>query len=216
MSSLLQCQAFSDQSGLIFTPNIPDLYFNQENAARFSERAILTPYTPGVTYIYATPSEQHNCTGRSVSMQYCYEARESDKDQTIKLFTLIFMEKEELQVTVKNMVSIETTPKDTICADSVGDAIICCDTVNFNDDTNQIQIPPTAFAFGVVTVNQDVRPLAFKDTATEFNIEQYQVSIGSNFAVGSVFSLTQNTLVEDNSLRLLRFFIGKDILIMHC
>ena len=39
-SSLFQCQPYTDQSGLVYTPNIPDFYFSDVNAADFRSISI--------------------------------------------------------------------------------------------------------------------------------------------------------------------------------
>ena len=69
----------TDQSGLMYTPNIPDFYFSDVNAANFrsSGGANLTTSRNGVTYIFTIPAEssERNCTGNVVAIQYCYETR---------------------------------------------------------------------------------------------------------------------------------------------
>ena len=85
--SMFQCQFSSQPSGFLYTPNIPDSYFNDENYIMTNEVAGLIN---GIIYIFTLPSEsvQRNCSGRVESIQYCYQARDSDIGQTREAFKL--------------------------------------------------------------------------------------------------------------------------------
>ena len=78
ISSLFQCQPSSDESGQVYTPNIPDFYFNDENTADFrtGDEENLITLRNRLTYIF-TKSSERNCTGNVVAIQYCYETRNS-------------------------------------------------------------------------------------------------------------------------------------------
>ena len=166
----------------------------------------------GIIYIFTLPSEsvQRNCSGRVESIQYCYQARDSDIGQTREAFNFLSLVQESVQegvqFTVNSSIIIQTTPEDSICSDPPGGIQqICCDTT-FLSSTNQFQIPPSTYTFGVVIINNNVKPLAFANTVTEYRVEQYQTSFGS-LPSGFMFILTENSQVN-RSLLLLRFSIG--------
>ncbi len=52
-------QPSSDQSGLVYTPNIPDVYFNDTNAVDFrtGDEANLTNTENGARYFFTVPAE---------------------------------------------------------------------------------------------------------------------------------------------------------------
>ena len=211
---MFQCQFFSEPSGFLYTPNIPDSYFNDENYRRNQihdyDNNTVTGSRDGVTYVFTLPSEsvQRNCSGRVESIQYCYQARNNDRDERQNVFNFLSLVQEPVQggvqFTVNSSITIQTTPEDSICSDPPGGIQqICCDTT-FLNATDQFQIPPSTYTFGVVIINNTVKPLAFANTVTEYCVEQYQSALGSSF---SLFTLTENTQVN-RSLLLLRFLIS--------
>ena len=213
---MFQCQFSSEPSGFLYTPNIPDSYFNDENYRNNEihdyDDNIVTGSQNGFTYIITFPSEsvQRNCSGRVVSIQYCYQARNSDIDKKRHVFNLLSLVQEPVQngvqFTVNSRITIQTTPEDSICSDPPGGIQqICCDTT-FLSSTDQFQIPPSTYTFGVMIINNNVKPLAFANTVTEYRVEQYQGALG-NLPPGSMFTLTENSQVN-RSLLLLRFLIG--------
>ena len=166
----------------------------------------------GITHIFTFPSEsvQRNCSGRVVSIQYCYQAKNSERDERQNVFNFLSLVQEPVhngvKFTVNSSIIIQTTPEDSICSNPLGNIQqVCCDTT-FLSATNQFQIPPSTYTFGVVIINNNVKPLAFVNTVTEYHVEQYQASLG-NLSPGSIFTLTENTQVN-GSLLLVRFIIG--------
>ena len=171
----------------------------------------------GVIYIFTLPSEsvQRNCSGRVVSIQYCYQARNSDRNKRQNVFNFLSLVQEPVQngvqFTVNSNIIIQTTPEDSICSDPPGMIQqICCDTT-FLSATDQFQIPPSTYPFGVEIINNNVKLLAFANTVIEYHVEQYQIAVGSSFPPGTMFTLTENAQVN-RSLLLLRFSIGMDLL----
>ena len=73
-AALFQCQHSTFQDGQVFTPNIPDLYFNHTYAADM-EDLLMRPRN-GLTYFFTIPPEsaERNCSGTVVAIQYCYRS----------------------------------------------------------------------------------------------------------------------------------------------
>ena len=206
---MFQCQFSSEPSEFLYTPNIPDSYFNDESYTMTNGVAELVN---GITHIFTFPSEsvQRNCSGRVESIQYCYQARDSDIGHTRNVFKFLSLVQEPVhggvQFTVNSSITIQTTPEDSICSDPLGNIQqVCCDTT-FLSATNQFQIPPSTYTFGVQIINNNVKPLVFTNRATEYRVVQYQAVLG-NTPPGSIFTLTENSQMN-RSLLLLRFLIG--------
>ena len=211
-SSLFQCRSSSDQSGLVYTPNIPDFYFNDVNAADFSSgrEAKLTATDDGTTYIFTIPPEslERNCSGDVVAIQYCYEARDRDIGMNSSVFNLLHLNRNGLDFRVDSSFAIYTTPQEEFCSDPPGPGMdaVCCDTATLD----RFQIPSTSFTFAVMVINNDVRPLAFAESANDFRHNQLQAFLGiSALSPEFTFSLGQSEVVTDESLLLLRFLVGK-------
>ncbi len=137
-SSVFQCQSSSDQSGLVYIPNIPDFYFNHTNAAdlRTSGGSLVDSPTrvkgERATHIFTIPPESasRNCSGSLVSIQYCYRARDQDinVEQTIFDLTSLISLNQCGLFEVKNITTISSTPRNSICTDVSGKIQqICCD-----------------------------------------------------------------------------------------
>ena len=213
-SSLFQCQPSTDQSGLVYTPNIPDFYFNDVNAANFRSggAANLTTSSNGVTYIFTIPAEsaERNCTGNVVAIQYCYETRSSQiGSNEINGFNFLHMNRNGLVFTVTGSFTEQTTPQESICTIPMGMIQqVCCDTATL-DMMNQFQLPTTSYTFAVMIINNDARPLAFTASATEYRHEQLQTVLGSSAPQpGNIITPGQIAVVTDQSLLLLRFILG--------
>ena len=213
-TSIFQCQSSSDQNGLVYTPNIPDFYFNDMNAANFrtGSRANLTTSQDGITYIFTIPPESplmRNCSGTVVSLQYCYQARDRDIEMTRDVFDFLTLVQNGLQYTVSSSLTIQTTPRSSICTDT-SESIqqTCCDTSSLNAN-DQFQLRSSDFTFGVVITNSNVRPLVFTTSALEYRVEQFQAALGADGSTpGNNVTLGANTRVNDGSL-VFRFIIGK-------
>ncbi len=179
------------------------------NAADFrrGRRSNLTDSVNGVTYFYTVPAESasRNCSGDVVSIQYCYRARNSDRNNVRTVFTLLAVNRSGLQFTTILSIAIQTTPQDSICTDPQGDIQqICCDTTPLSG----LQIPPSEYTFGIVITNANVRPLAFADSVREY-VEQIIVSLGSaGQSPGSTVTLTEGDRLTHRALLLIRVIIG--------
>ncbi len=218
-SSVFQCQSSSDQSGLVYIPNIPDFYFNHTNAAdlRTSGGSLIdSPIMVKrgrATHIFTIPPESasRNCSGSLVSIQYCYRARDRDinVEQTIfDLSSLISLNQHGL-FEVNNITTISSTPRNSTCTDPPGDIQqICCDTTSLSG----LQIPTSEYIFGVtITDPVNVRPLAFRNNITEYRVRRTSAALGSTGPPqGSMFTLNESNSMDyaNRALLLLRFIIG--------
>ena len=212
-SPLFQCQFSSNQNGQVYTPNIPDFYFNDRNA-EVNFRTNLTTSPHGTTYIFTIPPESplRNCSGTVVSLQYCYQARSSDigPRKTRSVFNLLFLTQNSMNFTVDRKTTIQARPRGSKCTEpDRGIVQICCEITSLTGLSiyNRFHIPSSNFAFGVTIGNENVRPLTFTST-TEYHVQQYKAALGANKpSLRSTFTLTNNTRVNDGFL-LFRFFIG--------
>ena len=149
MLRLLQCLSASPlqtmQSGRVFTPNIPDLYFNHTNAAAFrtGDGANLTTVTGDArtTFIYTTPPESA-CSGTVTAIQYCYHTTINNQ---LNFLRFLSFSRDEFVITVKSARNIvgRAIPQDNayVCSDYPGSNghRVCCDTTNLA--TKQFWIP---------------------------------------------------------------------------
>ena len=212
-SSLFQCQPSTDQSGQVYTPNIPDFYFSDVNAADFRTgtggEANLTTSGDGVTYIFTIPAEssERNCTGNVVAIQYCYETKNGQiGPNEINVFNFLHMNRSGFVFTVTSSFMERTSPQNSFCTRLTGRIQqICCETATL-DMMDQFQLPTTSYTFAVMIINNDARPLAFAASASEYRHEQLQ---SSALPPGNIFTLGQSSVVTDQSLLLLRFILGK-------
>ena len=211
--SLYQCMHSREQTGQVYTPNIPDFYFNDMNAANFrtGRKANLTAARNRITYIFPIPSESplRNCSGTVVSLQYCYQARKSDIRNNRSFFiNFLSLIKNGLEFTVSNKIQIRTSPQNRICTrwGQNQQQIICCDSTSLQP-TDRFMILPTNYSFGVVV--RSLQLLTFAPSAMEYRAEQYLASLGVNGPNGT-FMLTDANRNQSSSLLLLRFFIGKN------
>ncbi len=213
-----QCQSSSDQSGLVYTPNIPDFYFNDVNTAGFrtNDRANLTDTVNGVTYFFTVPAESAscNCSGDVVSIQYCYRARYRDIGTSSNVFNLLAVDRNGLQFTINNREVIQIESRNMRCAGPQGDIQqICCDTTPLSG----FQIPSSEYTFGIVITNNSVRPLAFADSVREYRVEQFRASLGTaGPQLGSIVNLTEGDRLTDRALLLIRAIIGILVNIIEC
>ena len=200
VSSLFHCQFLSEESELVYTPNIPDSYFNDSNAARFRtcEGGNCLARSSRRTYIFTIPSEsvQCNCSGRVVSIQYCYQARDSDIGKRRNVFNFLSLVQEPVQdgvqFTVYSSITIQTTPEDSICSDPPGYIQqICCDTTSLIEF--QIPLPSSNYTFGVGIINNNVRPLVFTNSVTEYRVGPSYITNNPPTSPGTMFTLREGT-----------------------
>ena len=194
-TQLFQCQSSTDQSGQIFTPNIPDLYFNA--SAIWSNRDNFTQNVPetGFTHIYTIPTdfEGHNCSGTAVAIQYCYAATER------RPFNFLILNQDGLEFTVSRRIRMNPP----VCLTQSFDNLTCCTTENFSS-TRQFQISSSPFTFGILP-----RFAQLYSLPTENSVRQYEAMPINNGRPGTMFNVTS---VESSSLLVLRLIIGTKVI----
>ena len=155
-STLFQCQPSTEQSGQVYTPNIPDSYFNATTLGVSTELMEAV----GGTYVFTIPaeSEERNCSGTVVAIQYCYHADlnvnngESGREQSIfDLLSMTTLDASNM-LTVQKRFTVKSTPINDICM--LGQRVMsmtphnCCTTTTL-DTSQQFQIPPSSYTFGI-------------------------------------------------------------------
>ena len=189
-------------------PNIPDFYFNHENAADFRTGggANLTTAVNRRTYIFTIPPEssERNCSGSVVAIQYCYQARERDINDNETIYSFLHLNRSGFDFTVTNSFTVYTIPRENNCTNPPGDIQrVCCDNAILGAP-NQFKLSSTNYTFGVSVMNRNVRPLAFANSVAAYRYEQLQTSIRTPLP----FTLRERDLESDRSLLLLRFILG--------
>ena len=121
----------------------------------------------------------------------------------------LHMNRSGLVFTVTGSFTERTSPQDSFCTDPMGGIQqICCETATL-DVMDQFQLPTTSYTFAVQVIRGTAWPLAFAASATEYRHEQFQASLGNQApSPGNIFTHSQNDVVTDESLLLLRFFLG--------
>ena len=217
-AALFQCQHSAHQDGQVFTPNIPDYYFNHTNADTFFEmgtNSLLTQSSDGFTYFFTIPPESagRNCSGTVVAIQYCYQVHKDHINSTQDAFSFHSVTRDGFDFTVTSSFTVRTTPHQedecTMRGQGAGGMhYFCCDTTTLSDD-DQLSISPESYTFGVtIIVNNDVTQYAFRDN-TEFVVDQFQGSLGTILSAGTNYSFTESTKV--NAGLLLMRLIGNNI-----
>ena len=224
-SSLFQCQPTTDvdRRGQVFTPNIPDFYFNHMNALALAQQETLTSLSVerGTKFTFTTPPET-TCNGTVLAFEFCYLTFDVQTIQDVLTFATL--NRDELQFTVIDFdpIRIRANAQTAICSVLVeNDQYICCDTYTLPDD-EQFQIPSSDYTFGVETrrnVNQ-FRLLTFSGVNTEFRFPHFQgIPTDNNLnRIGDTFTLTSGGFQNEGSLLLLRLIIGiytHNYLLMH-
>ena len=170
--STFQCQLSSDPlSGLVYTPNIPDFYFDQINVEGSSE--VTTIENSGV-YVFPV-SEYRDCSGTVVAIEHCYRGHNNNRDSMQSIFTLYAMNQVGSNVTVTHTVPVVSTPSIGSNCHRVSPTLYCCDIMHLSN-SQQFQLPPTAslFAYGLeYQAGGDIRPLAFVSSSVDYSVIGY-------------------------------------------
>ena len=214
------CQISSEISGAVYTPNIPNFYFDDTIAAALSNINLTTTSSSrGTTFIFTIPavSAEHNCSGPVVALQFCYRARQSHVGQERNVFDLITLYRDGPTLTVADRFSVLATPQEDTCTILPGSSlIICCATQNMLNHHQFLVSYNTTF--GVVnTADRNIRILTFINSVTEFDVEQLQVRkhhIG--LEPGDTVSPGNGIDYQNHPLLLLRFHISECYVCTSC
>ena len=205
--AIFQCQSSGSSGQQVFTPRIPDHYFNQTTAASMIGKS-LNSAVDRRAYIYTISPEsaRRDCSGTVTAVEYCYKATGRNMQQTRDVFYILSLTpsvnqtNNRTQFTVNSRININSTASDNICAvnqDSQSQ-FFCCENKSL-----EYQIPSSNFTFGIVT--RDFRLLISTNTTTEY-IHQTTFAkntLNTDTQKGNRFESDQLTNVP---LLLLRFY----------
>ena len=215
---LFNCQPSSEISGHLYTPNIPDFYFQSQNADNFRNINITTldierridDELSASTYIFMLPQESEtgrNCSGSIRFIQYCYEAvrRDGPPSEMIIFHLLIDTRMDDPPGIGFRLRAIQDTPCN---AANDQDTVVCCSFADISSENLVIESNP--FRFGIVTHSGEdaPQPLSFDERVLDsYHATANRVLSSVIFDGGfSIESLPSDTRTV--GLPLFRFFIG--------
>ena len=204
---MFQCQPTTDQSGHVFTPNIPDSYFNHTNAAAFriGAKANLTTVTGNnkTTFIYTTPPESA-CSGTVTAIQYCYHTKINNERNFLRFLSL---SRDGFDFTVSEK---SAGRANGACSDYPGSdgQRVCCGKKNLA--TNKQFRIPSNYTFGVILLRNDIQPLAFSGTTDmKYQFPHFVTRLSTgNPSTGFPFTLNEDDYQSDRYLLLMRLLLG--------
>ena len=201
---MFQCQPTTDQSGRVFTPNIPDLYFNHTNAVAFriGAKANLTTVTrlSRTIFIYTTPPESA-CSGIVTAIQYCYHTTINTQPNFLRFLSL---SRDGFNFTVSEK---RTGKANGACSDYPGSdgQRVCCGIKNLAT-SEQFRIPSN-YTFGVILLRNDVQPLAFSGTADmKYQFPHFVRRLSTSSPTS--LTLNEDDYESDRYLLLMRLLLG--------
>ena len=197
-AALFQCQHSTHQDGQVFTPNIPDLYFDPASFTDSMKNSV-SKSSDRVTYIFTIPPEsaERNCSGTVVAIQYCYRVHRDLINSTQDVFSFHSMTRDKLAFTVTSSFTVTTTPhQKSECKKISGKHYLCYDTATLSAD-----ISPDNYTFGVTIVNKDVMPYVLEED--RFEVEQFQAALGTAILNGTSYDLMMSSM-ETGGLLLMR------------
>ena len=171
--AIFQCQSSESSGQQVFTPRIPDHYFNQATAASmFNESLIVTVNRRAYIYTIPPESAQRDCSGTVTAVEYCYRATRPDFQQTKYVFYILSLTRSinqtnnRTQFTVNRRININSTASNNICASNSDRPwlFVCCENKSLE---YHLQIPSSTFTFGIVA-RKDFRLLISTNTTTEY------------------------------------------------
>jgi hypothetical protein len=191
-------------SGQVYTPNIPDSYFNTTSLSSIT----FMPARDGFAYFFTLPPR--DCNGRVAAIKLCYHAKltngQISNGQSVNVFELLMVTRQESTFSFTSRSTIQVTPSASNCVATgvqVGSLTPhdCCTSVT---PPNEFQIPSSSFSYGIRIINSNVKPIAFRVHTEAFLSSQFQTTTAAT--TGN--EVTLGGPVRDGIL-LLRFVIGK-------
>ena len=186
---------------------LPDLGIrNDGDVADIRDR--LTPSATDV-YIFPLPSSLSCNDGTVSAVQYCYFGSNFGTEQSI--FTLLILRQSGSTYTITDSVLVRSTPSDQICTRVLVIFNYCCDIITL-DMPDQFSLPASNFAFGTIASRENLF-LAYDpddDANSNLLVNHYRYNQEDFDATeGSTFTVDNENLMTDRSVRLLQFFISK-------
>ena len=190
------------QDGQVFTPNIPDYYFDHQNAAAFRTGSGVNMTDELARRYFITPSY---CGGAVEAIQYCYQT-ESRRTNEITGLTFALLNRNGLTFTVEQYDEVQISPCSEACT-SFEDFLVCCNTTVFERNRRNRRLN--------YSMNHSIGTYVgccgtYLLSAALYHSEHFQPSLSRTAfqRVGYKFTLTEQDRVG-NSLPLLRVVIGK-------
>ena len=211
-TSLFLCEHSTTVAGQVFIPNVPDFYFNHQNAAAFitGQNANLTALSEATTtYIVTIPSvssQQRDCSGNFTSVQYCYQLNTSLAQRA--LFSLNFFTRNGLRLTIESNFDRVPLITESDCTVVSEDLQVCCETTQL-PPRDQVAIPTSEISFGLAS--RHMQFLAFADSATEYNVERIDAGFTIFGRVRGSISVGEDRRFTNRSIALFRFLKGNVI-----
>ena len=205
------CQPSTSQGSgqqQVYTPNIPDFYFDPETAVAFGTspefNLTTTIFNTFNTFVYTLPPESalRNCTGTVTAIEYCYLASQLDTS-SMEIFELHILTRDGSLFQIERSISIWSTPTSSICHPASLFDMVCCDTTTLNGG-GTFHLPPSNFSFGVTA--EFTQLLIFTDSAVEYNVQHFEVQLP---LFSSIFAVSVRDSLSFESLLLMRFHAGK-------
>lgn len=211
---VFQCQHTSDPSGQIYTPNIPDSFFNHENAANYRATNNEDTLDKEFTYIYTIPAEsaERDCRGIAIAMEYCYTTSINSKRLRINVFNFLVLTQDGQQFTINNRLRIRSTPRSTICttvktqmqhSHGINAELVCCDRTNIGT-SRRFEVTESPVTIGVLgrTAAQVLT------VPIESGDDIHQVRLSNSGIIGLTFTATSSDL---RALPMLKLLLDLDL-----
>ena len=204
ISSPFQCQPTSNESGLVYTPSIPDEYFNTTFAASLR----LSQLQGGTSIFFPISSEAANktCIGTVVAIQYCHRASEfvvQMESRGLVAHLVILSNQGDYQFTRNQFIFLRDTPTTRTCRfSSVQYQYVCC-AVNLLTRDETFQISPNV-TIGIQSSHSNSL-LAITGPDLVNPVERFE-SLGP---LKSIYNFNQSNYQNSSYLPLLRLLTGK-------
>ncbi len=207
---LFQCKPSSEETGQIYTPSIPDFFFDHMNAADLS-RGDVNKLSREFTHIISIPAEsaERNCSGTAMILQYCYTTNAEEFGHSKNVFNFLILSQDRERFRIKRKLRIMSQPTESICT-AVSDAteVICCDTERLSS-YRRFQIPRSPFTFGILPVYKDTQLLVIP--LDEGASKQYRGVLQNSGNINSTFTAASIDEMDSLSLPLLRISLEPDL-----
>lgn len=167
-----------------YIPDIPDFYFNQENALRFrvdQNRTNLSASESGNTYIFGIRDNLiPGCSGTVKSIRYCYQDKTTDLGQTKTIFNFLTLSRSRagpLLMLRSEVQSVQLSSKCSIRAES--QSKICCDTTILSNKNHMLNSEATLFGVETPEDTSMLLLLVF-NSMTEYDVVLTQYVTGND------------------------------------